>query len=191
MSSIPDQAQWFAEQVKPHESLLRGYLRKRFPSLPDHDDVVQEAYARLLRSDGGKQRPSVKGFLFTIARNVAIDMLRRQQSTFQEPITEFSEMAALNKTPEIVESLDRDQRHAVLIEAIATLPDRCREVIMLRHLDGLSYGEIAEQLGISANTVRLHLVKGMKDCAAFFRAQGLLESSSSSAAAAPGSSFRS
>ena len=58
MSSSPEQARWFAEQVKPHEPLLRGYLQKRFPSLPDHDDVVQEAYARLLRADSDRHRPA-------------------------------------------------------------------------------------------------------------------------------------
>lgn len=176
MSSTPEQAQWFAEQVKPHEPLLRGYLQKRFPSLPDHDDVVQEAYARLLRADENQHLASVKGFLFTVARNVAIDMLRRQKTVVHEPITELSEVSLLQKAPELAESLERQHRHAVLVDAIAALPERCREVVMLRHLEGLSYKEIAERLGISPNTVKLHIVKGMKDCTAFFRSTGLLES---------------
>jgi RNA polymerase sigma-70 factor (ECF subfamily) len=45
-----DQAQWFSEQVQPHEPALRAYLSKRFPALPDHDDLVQETYIRTLRA---------------------------------------------------------------------------------------------------------------------------------------------
>ena len=47
--------------------------------------------------------------------------------------------------------------------------------MMLRHIDGLSYKEIADRLGISANTVRVHMVKGLKECTAYFRQQGLLD----------------
>ena len=116
-----------------------------------------------------------KGVSFTIARNVAIDMLRRKKTMTHEPISELSSMPVLQEPPSIADSLECQHRHAVLIEAIAALPDRCREVVMLRHLDGLSYKEIALRLGISPNTVKLHIVKGMKDCTAFFRARGLLE----------------
>ena len=54
------------------------------------------------------------------------------------------------------------------------LPERCRQVMMLRHLDGLAYKEIAERLGISPETVKVHMIKGVKDCTRFFRQRGLL-----------------
>ncbi|MBI2497428.1 MAG: RNA polymerase subunit sigma-24, partial [Opitutae bacterium] len=44
-----DFARWFAEEVQPHEPALRAWLRNRFPTLVDPDDLVQESYARLLR----------------------------------------------------------------------------------------------------------------------------------------------
>ncbi len=174
MSPI-EQARWFAEEVKPHEPLLRGYLLNRFPSLPDHEDIVQEAYVRLLRAEGNGRPVHAKGFLFTVARNLAIDLLRRRQAVIHEPISELMNMPLLDEAPGILESLERQQRVEVLIEAIASLPGRCREVIMLRHLDGLAYKEIASRLGISPNTVRLHIVKGMRHCAAFFEKHGFLE----------------
>lgn len=174
----PDQARWFTEEVKLHEPILRGYLQKRFPSLPDHDDIVQEAYTRLLRAEDKGRLTYTKAFLFTVARNVAIDLLRRRPKAEHEPISDITAMPVLEEAPSAEDAIERQQRHEILIEAISSLPDRCREVLMLRHHDGLSYKEIAVRLGISANTVKVHMVKGMRDCAAFFRARGLLESAS-------------
>ena len=55
--SRSEQADWFAAEVQPHESSLRAWLRGRFPTLTDVDDLVQEAYARLLRAQAsGKVR---------------------------------------------------------------------------------------------------------------------------------------
>ncbi len=170
-----DQARWFAEEVKLHEPILRGYLQKRFPSLPDHDDIVQEAYSRLLRAEGKGHLTSAKAFLFTVARNVAIDLLRRRHKAEHEPISDIESMPVLEEAPSVEEALEREQRRKNLIEAIASLPDRCREVLMLRHLDGLPYKEIAVRLEISPNTVKVHMAKGMRDLIAYFRARGLLE----------------
>jgi RNA polymerase sigma-70 factor (ECF subfamily) len=183
--SPTEQARWFAEEVKPHEPILRGYLSKRFPSLPNHDDIVQEAYARLWHARTKSRLSSAKGFLFTAARNLAIDTLRRRQAVTHESISEVTQMPALEEAPGVAESLERQQRLQVLNEAIASLPTRCREVLVLRHLDGLAYKEIAERLGISPNTVKLHIIKGMRDCAAYFRAQGLLDPSETPRRAAP------
>ena len=54
----PDQAVWYAESVRPHEPALRAFLSRQFSSLPDHDDLVQETYVRLLLLSGAPRRPS-------------------------------------------------------------------------------------------------------------------------------------
>ena len=166
---------WFSEDVKPYEPALRAYLLKRFPSLPDHDDIVQETYTRLLRAKENGRLTFAKAFLFTAARNVAIDMFRRRRLVTHEPISDFVELPLLEETPDVVATLERQQRLELLIEAVAALPERCRQVMMLRHLDGLSYKDIAARLGISPETVKVHVVKGVRDCTAFFRQHGLLD----------------
>ena len=57
--SSPEQARWFSEHVHPHEPALRAYLSKRFPTLPDHDDLVQETYVRVLRVADPARRTGV------------------------------------------------------------------------------------------------------------------------------------
>jgi RNA polymerase sigma factor (sigma-70 family) len=172
--STPDQALWFAESVRPHEPALRAFLSRRFSSLPDHDDVLQETYVRLLRHCDPQRMAHPRPILFTIARNVAIDQIRRARRAPVDPINEATELAILETAPDAAELLDHAQRHEAMICALETLPERCREVMLLRYVDGFSAQEIAAHLGLAAATVRVHLMKGVRDCAQFFRAHGLL-----------------
>jgi RNA polymerase sigma factor (sigma-70 family) len=170
-----EQARWFTEEVQPHEPALRAYLQARFPTLGDHDDLVQETYTRLLRAQatGGVRYP--KAFLFTAARNAAFDLFRRRGAKPTEAVTDLVELTVLEDRPEVGEQIDQSYELEVLADAVHALPDRCRQVIMLRYLDGLAYKEIADQLGISPETVKVHMAKGMRRCAAFFAERGLLE----------------
>ena len=172
--SSAEQTRWFSEHVHPHESALRAYLSKRFPSLPDHDDLVQETYARLLRVDDPGRLAHPKAFLFTTARNAAIDLFRRRGSQPQEFMEDIIELPLLDPPAGVVETMERRQRREILTEALHSLPERCREVMLLRYLDGCSGKEIAERLGISLGTVKGHLLKGVRDCARFFEARGLV-----------------
>ncbi len=173
-----EQDRWFAEEIGLHEPILRAYLQKRFSTLPDHDDIVQEAYIRILRAESkGPLTSCVRAFLFTVARNVAIDLVRRRQRRPSEVISEVEALPALEAAPGIVETLEHQQRLEMLRESMATLPPRCREVIVLRHLDGFSYKQIAEHLGISTETVKIHLAKGLRDCTDYFRKRGQLAAS--------------
>ena len=174
-----EQAAWFSEHVLPYEPALRAYLHRRFPTLPDHDDLVQETYARMLREKAAGRLTYERAFLFTAARNAAIDLFRRRRTTSHESLDDdkAAPVAVLEETPDVVESLDREQRLEALLEAIVALPERCRQVMMLRHLDGLSYKEIAARLEISPETVKVHMIKGVKDCTRFLQQRGLLGAS--------------
>lgn len=173
--STTDHARWFLEQVQPHEPALRAYLSKRFPALQDHDDLVQETYVRTMRARERGTIACAKAFLFTTARNAAIDLIRRRRLWQHESNSDSSEIPLLDETPGIGETIEHEQRMEILIEAMLMLPERCRQVMMLRHLDGLSYKEIALRLEISPETVKVHMVKGVKCCVQHFRQCGLIE----------------
>lgn len=170
-----DQARWFSEHVQPCEPALRAYLMRRFPALPDHDDLIQEVYLRALRARERGRVPCARAFLFTTARNAAIDLFRSQRRHPKEVISESTEMPLIDDAPGTNETLEREHRLEVLLEAFLALPERCRQVMMLRHLDGLAYKEIAGHLGISPETVKVHMIKGVKECTRFFEQRGLIE----------------
>ena len=173
LAARSEQSRWFAAEVQPHEAGLRHWLRRRFPWLTDIDDLVQESYARLLRARGEGRVGHARSYLFTTARNAAYDQARRNQIVSIESVAEIADLPVLEDRPDACETLTHDQELEMLAAAIESLPQRCRLVVKLRKLRGLSYHEIAAQLGISVHTVNAQLAKGMKLCRDYLRAHGL------------------
>ena len=166
-------AHWFAAEVQPHEAALRSYLRSRFPALVEFDDVVQETYTRLLREKAAGRIRHVRAFMFTAARNVALDLFRRRQGRVIA-VPHSGTVDVMEERPDAAESLSQQQELEILAEAVRALPVRCRQVIMLRYLKGCSYKEIAALLEISTETVKTHMEKGVRRCAEYFESRGIL-----------------
>lgn len=172
-SPEPELNRWFTEQVLPHEPALRAWLRGLFPTLSDFDDLVQETYVRALRTHTNSRITSTKAFLFTTARNLALDECRHRQVIGFDPLTEFEGLHVLEERLGVSESVGRRQELELLTQAIQLLPDRCRQVLTLRKIYGLSQKEIAAQLGISEHTVEAQVGNGVRRCAEFLAQHGL------------------
>lgn len=164
-------SRWFAEHLQPHESLLRAWLFSRVQGVADVDDIVQEAYVRVLRAREHGEVRSPKAFLFATARNLVLDAMRRARVARTEPLVENEALAVLDDATGAPEALVRDQELALLTEAIQSLPERCRQVFTLRKVYGLSQREIAQRLKISEHTVSAQLTIGLQKCTAYLRAQ--------------------
>jgi RNA polymerase sigma-70 factor (ECF subfamily) len=160
---------WFAEEVQPHESTLRAWLRHRFPTLTDTDDLVQESYARLFRARETGLVANAKNYLFATARNAALDIFRHEQVLPMQPLADVERMPLPDSEPGVAETVSHDDELALLAEAIRALPERCREVLVLRKLHGLSQKQISEKLGISENTVAAQASFGVRRCMEYFR----------------------
>ncbi len=143
-------ARWFAEEVQPHEPALRAWLRTRFRSLPDLDDIVQDTFARVLRAHGEGTIVCPRAFLFQTARNLALDQVRHRKHTHPMEITEIDLAGVLDDGVGVPEAVARAEDIPMLIAAIQSLPERCRQIFTLRKIYGFSQREIATRLGISA-----------------------------------------
>lgn len=180
MSTPPSEtSRWFAEEIQPHEPALRSYLRSAFPRLPDIDDLVQDAYARLIRARQAGRISYAKAFLFTTARNVALDFFRRRKVVEIDAAGDLTDLPVVFDGPDVREAVSKQQELELLAEAVKELPDRCRQVLTLRLLYGMSQREIALQLRISEHTVKAQLAKGVKRCAEFFEKRGLVTQATS------------
>ena len=175
MSTPPttEEARWFTEEVQPHESSLRSYLRGLFPSLPDIDDLVPESYARLICARATGRVGYAKAFLFTTARNAALDIFRRRKVVAIDGVDDLAALSVMDDCPDAFEAVSKQQELVMLSAAVRDLPERCRQVLTLRLLYGLTQKEIAKDLSISEHTVKAQLAKGMRRCADYFEQRGV------------------
>lgn len=171
-SSDPHVARWFATEVQPHVAMLRAWLGARFDSRVDVDDIVQESLLRVVQARRNGTLRLAKPLLFTTARNLALDRLRRHGVSRTESLGEIDALNVLDECEDIPETVARNQELALLTEAIQSLPTRCRQILTLRKLYGLSQREIAERLGLSESTVCNQITIGIEKCTDYFAAHG-------------------
>ncbi len=170
----PELTRWFSEEIQPHEPKLRAWLRAKFPQLEDLDDLIQDTYLRIFRAKGEGKLDYPKAYLYTTARNAALDLCRRRNFVKIDSVADPEVLFVSEDRPTALEASDRDLELAALTEAIRALPERCREVLILRKHHGLSHQEIAEKLGISPHTVNAQISAAMLKCRLYFRNRGLL-----------------
>lgn len=162
-----DKDRWFTEHVLPHEPLVRAWLKSRFPIGIEVDDIVQEAFLRVIRAHQRSPLSAPKAFFFATARNLALDRLRHGQAVRKTPLVETESWDVLYDADDVTETVARNQELELLTEAIQSLPDRCRQVFTLRKVYGLSHAAIAAKLGISEHTVSAQLTIGIQRCTHF------------------------
>ena len=168
-----DQARWFSEEVDPHRAALRAYVQRAFPGVRDVDDVVQDSLLRLWTARAGRQIGCARAFLFKIARNRALDLLRHDQASPLVGVRDLAALSVAEDGPSPADALTTTEKIELVAAAIADLPDRCREIVVLRKLSGLSQREVATRLGLSERTVEVQVARGTRRCADFLRRRGL------------------
>jgi len=165
--SLSDQSRWFSEEVHAHDSSLRAYLRGSFPAVRDLDDVVQESYLRILRARPAGRIASGRAFLFRVARNLALNLLRRNRASPVEAVPDLARLPVLDVSPDAADFACSQESLRLLAEAIDSLPPRCREIVILRRIRNVPQREIAAQLGISVETVEQQVARGVRHCAEY------------------------
>jgi RNA polymerase sigma-70 factor (ECF subfamily) len=149
----------FEEAVLPHLSAAYNLARWLTRNAQDAEDVAQEAYLRAFRFFDGYQGGNVRAWLLTIVRNTCYTWLHQNRA--QQPTAAFDEELHTDMTesqsPETL--LLRNADRQLLKQALEELPLVFREVLVLLELEGLSYKEIAEVLGVPIGTVMSRLAR--------------------------------
>lgn len=152
---------WFIREILVHEQALERYLRRCWSHRDDVHDLRQDIYVRVYEAAGKALPTAPKSFLFTIARNLMTDRLRRAKVV---PIFTVGDFDGLNVLVEddSLERVSGRQALARLAAAFDRLPDRCREAVWLRRVEDLPQKAVAQRMGVSEKTVEKHLAKGMR-----------------------------
>jgi RNA polymerase sigma-70 factor (ECF subfamily) len=148
----------FEAMMLPHMDAAHNLARWLLRNEQDAQDVVQEAYLRAFKSFGGFHGSNGRAWLLTIVRNTSYTLLKKNQAadftTFDEEIHVAGDESA---SPASI--LEHGEDANLIREAMDALPAEFREILALRHQEGLSYKEIAEIAQIPLGTVMSRLAR--------------------------------
>lgn len=161
-SSSAEHTRWFTEEVHPHEGALKAYLRGAFPFVRDIEDVVQESYLRVWKTRTVQPIQAARAFLFRVARNIALDLLRRHRRSPIHVLGNAAELDVIDDRSDVAETVSANERIALLVEALGALSPRHRQILIMCKLQGKSYREVAARLALSEKTVAEHVYRGVQ-----------------------------
>jgi len=146
----------------PLEPALTRFIRRNWRDETDIVDIRQEIYVRALVGARAGIPVQTRQYVYTIARNHLINRAKRERIISFELVADMASMDRdLDRFGTERQLSARDElRRAVA--GLNLLPPRCREVVLLRKVEGLTTKETAERLGISINTVEKQMTQGMR-----------------------------
>jgi RNA polymerase sigma-70 factor (ECF subfamily) len=159
---LNDLDNWFAHEVLAHEAALMRYLARVWPDRSEIEDIRHDAYVRILESAHRLRPTATKSLLFSIARNLMVDRVRRSR------VVSIDLMGDLDALNVLVDEITPERRASIhqqmtrVSTAINDLPNRCQSVFWLRRIENLSQKEIASALGISEGTVEKHMARAAR-----------------------------
>jgi RNA polymerase sigma factor (sigma-70 family) len=145
---------------RDHAAWLAAMLRRRYGA-DAADELTQETFVRVAKLPTLGELRDARAYLLHIARNLAKNRQRDGRKRATEPLDDITSAAAHVEGPQL---------QAVLFRQIMlALPPKLRDVLVLNHVRGLTYPEIARLLGISVKAVEKRMSKALALCAAAMR----------------------
>jgi len=141
---------------------LFSFVFKILKNEAEADDIVQEVFVKIWESrEKLGDYKLLNSYIFTIAYNNSIDLIRKRINN-NKYLEHLKNSSVIQITPSTISEIEFNELNTQVEKLIAKLPERQKQVYLLHRETGLTYPEIAEQLGISKNTVENHMVKALK-----------------------------
>jgi RNA polymerase sigma-70 factor (ECF subfamily) len=158
-----------AENMLAFDGMYKKYSKKLYKfvysilkSSEDSENIVQDVFLTLWENRNKiTKESSIKYYIFTVAYNSAISIIRKKvrDSQFVEYLESLQDF---NQEPVDTE-LEFNELTDKLNNIVNNLPERQKEVYLLHKVEGLKYQEIAERLNISVNTLENHMSRALKN----------------------------
>lgn len=141
---------------------LFSFILRILKNDDEAEDIVQEVFVKIWESrEKLVDYKLLNSYIFTIAYNNSIDLIRKKINN-SKYLEHLKNSSIIYETPSVISDIEFNDLSSLVEKLIANLPERQKEVFLLHREKGLTYPEIAEQLGISKNTVENHMVKALK-----------------------------
>ncbi len=158
--NLPARDEFVANALAEYEAPLIGYASG---IVRDHErarDIVQDTFVRLYQQDIEKVSKGLKTWLYTVCRNRALDVLRKEGRAVVTDEEGFAKWEAEGLSPRAM--TDLEERVQQVGQCLERLSDNQREVIRLKFQQGLSYKEISEVTGLTTGNVGFLIHTGLK-----------------------------
>ncbi len=163
MSSTPSDAKnsaWIQDSLARYERRLLRYAQRILGDPEAARDVVQETFVRLCSSERDRVEPRLAEWLFTVCRNRALDIGRKERR--MKPLADGVAEARPAADPAPSEVLEGRETESTLTRHLERLPDRQQEVLRLKFQEGMSYKQIAGITSLSVANVGYLIHVGVK-----------------------------
>jgi RNA polymerase sigma factor (sigma-70 family) len=155
-----ERAAWVAREVIPYEARVRAWLRRSRIRPEEIDDLIQETYCRLAMLDSVSHIESPYAYFFSTARSLLIRLLKRRKIVSFEAIAEAESMQ--DDRPSVEDVVSARLGYGKLLRIMQDLPDRRRQIVQLRKIDGWSQRQIAEHLGTTEKAIEKQIWLGIR-----------------------------
>ena len=151
---------WVRAAVDRYETPLTRYACRLLGDVEAARDVVQDTFLRLCRATPSDVGPRLAEWLFTVCRNRALDVLRKESRMTR--LSEEQVDRSLSQAPGPPEAAERRELAGRVLMLLDTLPTNQKDVIRLKFQNGFSYQEISRISGHSVSNVGFLIHTGMK-----------------------------
>ncbi len=158
----------FAALVRRHQDRVFGFILRMLDARDEAMELTQDVFVKAWQAlPGWRPEARFSTWLLQIARNAALDQLRRRRLIQFAPLDDGMDVADTAPGPEA--RYASRQRQALLENALQQIAAEHREILLLREVEDLSYGELAAVLGIAEGTVKSRLARARAALLQHFR----------------------
>ena len=162
MDDEAELSRWFCEQILPLEASLTAFIRNNWRAPDDVSDLRQEIYERVLVGAQRSLPINPRSYLYTVARHHLINSAKRTSVVSFELVADLEQLESPTNcfAPGPYLTARDELRRAQA--GLDLLPPRCREVVRMRKVEGLTSREAAERIGVTVATIERQMVQGMR-----------------------------
>jgi RNA polymerase sigma factor (sigma-70 family) len=139
-----------------HRFLARCHVRR-----DDVPDIVQETYYRVLNSGELDRIRHPRAFLLRVAHNIAVNSAKHRRTSADADAVDVSDVELDDGQPSPYRRLKAEQELIIVRAALTELSPKCREVFVLNRFEHRTYGQIAEELGLSVSMIEKYVSQAL------------------------------
>jgi len=152
-----EELSWFRSIFDQYYETIRSFAYYKTGDVDLADDIVQEVFLKIWTNRKEVKDDTVKSLLYTIASNIIKNHFKHQKVVFN-----FQKNDQPNELSDETDSnIRQEELNRKLQDALAEIPEKSREVFLMNRIEGLTYADIADRLGLSVKAIEKRMSEAL------------------------------